>query len=57
MADWYWEYKGVFPAMQCPFKKDFSIDEANLREFTAWLMSFDGIGGLVPNGHTAKYLC
>lgn len=54
MADRNWEYKGIFPAMQCPFKQDFSIDEANLREFTAWLMSFDGIGGLVPNGHTGE---
>lgn len=54
MADRKWEYRGVFPAMQCPFKHDLSVDETNLREFTSWLMSFDGIGGLVTNGHTGE---
>jgi 4-hydroxy-tetrahydrodipicolinate synthase len=54
MTDKKWDYSGIFPAMQCPFKQDLSIDEKNLREFTSWLMSFDGVGGLVPNGHTGE---
>ena len=47
-------FRGVLPAMQVPFKPDFSLDEAELRRFTAWLAGHNGIGGLVTNGHTGE---
>ena len=47
-------FKGILPAMQVPFKPDLGIDEADLRQFTDWLIGHEGIGGLVPNGHTGE---
>jgi dihydrodipicolinate synthase/N-acetylneuraminate lyase len=47
-------YKGIFPAMQCPFNPDLSIDEAEMRKFAGWLAGIKGIGGLVTNGHTGE---
>ena len=47
-------FKGILPAMQVPFKPDFSIDEQELRHFTSWLAGHEGIGGLVTNGHTGE---
>lgn len=49
-----WNYKGILPAMQVPLKPDQSIDEPELRRFTDWLCGFDGIVGLVTNGHTGE---
>jgi len=49
-----WDYKGVLPAMQVPFRQDFSIDEPDLRRFTASLAGVKGITGLVTNGHTGE---
>lgn len=49
-----WVYKDILPAMQCPFRDDLSIDEPELRRFTAWLAGHKGIGGLVTNGHTGE---
>lgn len=49
-----WDYKGILPAMQVPFKPDYSIDESELRRFTTWLTGFKGITGLVTNGHTGE---
>jgi 4-hydroxy-tetrahydrodipicolinate synthase len=47
-------FRGILPAMQCPFNDDFTIDEAELRRFANWLAGHDGIGGLVTNGHTGE---
>ena len=47
-------FRGILPAMQLPLKTDYSIDETELRRFTAWLAGFEGIGGLVTNGHTGE---
>lgn len=47
-------FRGILPAMQCPFNEDYSIDELELRRFSTWLASYDGIGGLVTNGHTGE---
>jgi 4-hydroxy-tetrahydrodipicolinate synthase len=47
-------YKGIFPAMQCPFDDKLNIDEPELRKFTSWLAGHKGIGGLVTNGHTGE---
>jgi 4-hydroxy-tetrahydrodipicolinate synthase len=47
-------FRGILPAMQVPYDGDYSIDEAELRRFTRWLISHPGIGGLVTNGHTGE---
>lgn len=47
-------YRGILPAMQCPFDQNLEIDEPELRRFTGWLLSHQGIGGLVTNGHTGE---
>ena len=49
-----WDYKGVLPAMPCPFRADLSIDEEELRRYTSWLIGHAGITGLVTNGHTGE---
>lgn len=49
-----WDYKGIMPAMQVPFRDDESIDEPELKRFTNWLLDHDGITGLVTNGHTGE---
>jgi 4-hydroxy-tetrahydrodipicolinate synthase len=49
-----WVYRGILPAMQCPFTTDLRIDEPELRRLTAWLAGHRGIGGLVTNGHTGE---
>jgi 4-hydroxy-tetrahydrodipicolinate synthase len=47
-------YKGIFPALQCPFDDKLNIDEGELRKFASWLAGHKGIGGLVTNGHTGE---
>ena len=54
MTDNPWDYKGILPAMPCPFRADLSIDEDELRRYTSWLISHAGITGLVTNGHTGE---
>jgi 4-hydroxy-tetrahydrodipicolinate synthase len=49
-----WNYRGVLPAMQVPFRPDYSIDEPALCRLTAWLAATPGITGLVTNGHTGE---
>ncbi|MFB0522403.1 MAG: dihydrodipicolinate synthase family protein [Candidatus Bathyarchaeia archaeon] len=48
--------KGVMPAIQVPFKQDYSVDEADLRRYVRWLSDFDGIVGLVVNGHSGEII-
>ncbi len=48
------EYRGIFPALQCPFAADLSIDEAELKRFATWVADHPGVGGLVTNGHTGE---
>jgi 4-hydroxy-tetrahydrodipicolinate synthase len=48
------QYKGIFPALQCPFNPDLSIDEPEMRKFAGWLAGIKGVGGLVTNGHTGE---
>jgi len=47
-------YRGILPAMQCPFDGTLEIDEPELRRFATWLAGHQGIGGLVTNGHTGE---
>ena len=47
-------FRGILPATQVPFREDLSVDEEELRRFGRWLASHEGIGALVPNGHTGE---
>ena len=47
-------YQGILPAMQCPMKENFEIDYEELQRFANWLISFEGVNGLVTNGHTGE---
>src|SRR5215831_17318974 len=47
-------FRGILPAMQVPYREDYTIDEVELRRFARWLASQPGIGGLVTNGHTGE---
>ena len=47
-------FRGILPAMQVPYREDYTIDEPELRRFAGWLAGHKGIGGLVTNGHTGE---
>ena len=47
-------YSGILPAMQVPMLDNMDIDEAELRRFSGWLAGFEGVNGLVTNGHTGE---
>ncbi len=47
-------FRGILPALQLPYDEKYKIDEPELRRFTARLAAVEGIGGLVPNGHTGE---
>ena len=47
-------FRGIIPAIAVPFRKDHSIDEAELRRFAAWLAKCKGIVALMTNGHTGE---
>ncbi len=49
-------WTGVYPATLCPFNKDYSIDNEGLREYCEYLVSVEGIEGLVCNGHTGEIM-
>jgi 4-hydroxy-tetrahydrodipicolinate synthase len=45
-------WSGVFPDVFLPFQEDQSLDEAGFRQLIRWIISHDGIQGIVVNGHT-----
>src|SRR6516165_11751019 len=47
-------FHGLIPAIAVPFRTDYSIDEAELRRFAAWLGRRPGITALMTNGHTGE---
>ena len=47
-------YKGIIPAIACPFTADFKIDEAALRSHAAWLAQQPGVVAIMTNGHTGE---
>jgi len=47
-------YKGIIPAIACPFTPDYKIDEPALRRHAAWLGSQPGIVAVMTNGHTGE---
>ena len=47
-------WSGVFPATMCPFREDFSMDEADLARYLGWAARHKGVMGVVVNGHTGE---
>ena len=48
------DYKGIIPAIACPFTRDHRIDEPALRRLAAWLAAQPGVVAIMTNGHTGE---
>lgn len=47
-------YRGIIPAISCPFTADHRIDEPALRKLASWLAGHDGVVAIMTNGHTGE---
>lgn len=47
-------YRGIIPAIACPFTRDHDIDEPALRRLASWLADQTGIVAVMTNGHTGE---
>lgn len=47
-------FNGIYPSTVCPFRPDFSIDEAALADHVASLAQVPGIVGFLCNGHAGE---
>lgn len=47
-------YRGIIPAIACPFTADFRIDERALRKLASWLAGHSGVVAVMTNGHTGE---
>lgn len=47
-------YRGIIPAIACPFTADRRIDEPALRRLASWLADHDGVVAVMTNGHTGE---
>lgn len=47
-------YRGIIPAIACPFTDDHRIDEPALRRLAGWLARQSGVVGVMTNGHTGE---
>jgi len=47
-------YRGIVPAISCPFTADYRIDEAALRKLAAWLAGHKDVVAVMTNGHTGE---
>lgn len=47
-------YRGIIPAIACPFTADRRIDEPALRRLASWLAGHDGVVAIMTNGHTGE---
>lgn len=47
-------YRGIIPAVACPFTTDYRIDEPALRRLVDWLARQEGIVAVMTNGHTGE---
>ena len=47
-------YRGIIPAIACPFTNDFKIDEPALRRLASWLARQPGVVAVMTNGHTGE---
>ena len=47
-------YRGIIPAIACPFTADHHIDEPALRRLADWLAGHQGVVAVMTNGHTGE---
>lgn len=47
-------YRGIIPAISCPFTADHRIDEPALRKLASWLADHEGVVAVMTNGHTGE---
>jgi len=47
-------YRGIIPAIACPFTPDHDIDEPALRRLASWLATQPGVVAVMTNGHTGE---
>jgi 4-hydroxy-tetrahydrodipicolinate synthase len=47
-------YRGIIPAISCPFTADHRIDEPALRRLASWLAGHKGVVAVMTNGHTGE---
>ena len=47
-------YRGIVPAIACPFTRDHRIDEPALRKLASWLADHAGVVAVMTNGHTGE---
>ena len=47
-------YRGIIPAIACPFTPDHQIDEPALRRLASWLARQNGVVAVMTNGHTGE---
>ena len=47
-------YRGIIPAISCPFTDDHRIDEPALRRLAGWLADHTGVVAVMTNGHTGE---
>ena len=47
-------YRGIIPAIACPFTPSYKIDEPALRKHASWLATQPGIVAVMTNGHTGE---
>lgn len=47
-------YRGIVPAIACPFTKDHRIDQPALRRLASWLAGHAGVVAVMTNGHTGE---
>ena len=47
-------YKGIIPAISCPFTSEHQIDEMALRKLASWLGAHKGVVAVMTNGHTGE---
>lgn len=47
-------YRGIIPAISCPFTPDHRIDEKALRKLASWLAGHEGVVAVMTNGHTGE---
>jgi len=47
-------YRGIIPAISCPFTTDHRIDEPALRKLASWLAGHEGVVAVMTNGHTGE---
>ena len=48
------DYRGIIPAIACPFTADHRIDEPALRRHASWLATQPGVVAVMTNGHTGE---